>query len=521
MDRQGADTSGQGWALRKPGVKGHGGIVAAQHFEAARAGADVLAAGGNAMDAAVVTALVLSVAEPWLSGLGGGGFLLHATAQGQIDALDFNLRAPGGISGGDYPLAGGDGGDWFNWPSVKDDRNLIGPLSICVPGAVAGLAEALARHGTLNWQLALAPAIEYAERGMRVDWFAELALAIDTPGLSRNDAARNLFLNASRRCQDPHDPTASLLPMPGKAAMLRRLAEAGAEDFYKGETAATLLSDLSAVGAKLTAVDLARYAPVWTTPATLPYRDRMIHTMPGLSGGPTLLSAFATLSSHALSGIGDADLATHHANAIRSAYEDRLTQMGHAGKHGDCTSHVSVVDAEGNMVALTNTLLSRFGSKVVAPSLDLTMNNGMMWFDPRPGQPNSIAPGATPLANMAPVITTRDGRPEIAIGAAGGRQIFPAILQILSQLIDRGVSPEEALHLPRIDASTPTVLINRRAPTDTATAISAYHPVQITEDSLYPVQFAIPSLVRRGADGAPNEGAVHPTSPWTAAVAAS
>ncbi|MFT7059987.1 MAG: gamma-glutamyltranspeptidase/glutathione hydrolase [Pseudorhodobacter sp.] len=121
---------------------------------------------------------------------------------------------------------------------------------------------------------------------------------------------------------------------------------------------------------------------------------------------------------------------------------------------------------------------------------------------------------------MSPVITTKGGHPDIAIGAAGGRQIFPAIVQLLSRMIDRGMTPEAAFHAPRIDASTPTILVDRRAPADTATAISAYHSVQITEDSLYPVQFAIPSMVQAGRDGAPNIGAVHPNNPWTKAVSA-
>ena len=138
------------------------------------------------------------------------------------------------------------------------------------------------------------------------------------------------------------------------------------------------------------------------------------------------------------------------------------------------------------MVALTNTLLSRFGSKVVAPSLGLTLNNGMMWFDPRPGQPNSIGPGAAPLANMSPVITTCGGKPDIAIGAAGGRQIFPAIVQILSQIIDRDATPEQALHMPRIDASSPVILVNRTAATDTASAIAEHHPV-LSRAICYPI----------------------------------
>ncbi len=511
--------SHQNWAVTKPQVQSSGGIVAAQHHEAAQIGADILSAGGNAMDAAVATALALSVVEPWLSGLGGGGFLLHADVTGKVDTLDFNLRAPLAADPSDYPLQGGAGGDWFNWPKVQGDCNLIGPMSICIPGAVAGLAEALTQYGTLSWAEVLAPTIILAERGMRVDWFADLTFAIDTPGLSSNPDAAALFLDPSRCILNPNDPTSRLLPMPAKAATLRRLAKNGAQDFYEGEVSADLLCDLKNAGSKITASDLSSYKPIWRAPISTKYRDRIIHAIPGLSGGKSLLQTLDTLTSKNMASLDEAQFSAHHADAIRLAYQKRLQTMGHAASAEDCTSHLSVVDRQGNMVSLTNTLLSRFGSKVVSPSLGLMLNNGMMWFDPRCGHPNSIAPGATPLANMSPIITTLLGKPDIAIGAAGGRQIFPAIAQILSQIIDRSASPEEALHAARIDASSPTILVNRRASKDTASTIAKHHPVQITEDTLYPVQFAIPSLVQAGRGGNLNTGAVHPNNPWTAACA--
>lgn len=507
----------QTWTVQKPQVKAEGGIVVAQHREAAEAGAKVLAEGGNAMDAAVVTAAVLSIVEPWLSGFGGGGFLLHSSPDGKISALDFNVVAGQGAKPADYPLAGGAGGDWFDWPAVEHDRNLIGPTSICVPGAVDGFAAGLERFGSLTWAEALEPAIEIAERGMQEDWFSDLAMAIDRPGLSDNPEAAALFLSADAR-RDTADGN-RFLPMPAKAAMLRRLAKAGARDFYEGETARKLADDLAAMGAPLAGSDLASYRAFWCDPASASYRDRVVYTMDGLSGGPSLLDSLARIETHQMSQLGEADRAVIIANAIRATYESRLKTMGHAAGGGDCTSHLSVIDRHGAMVSLTNTLLSRFGSKVVAPSCGMLLNNGMMWFDPRPDQPNSIAPGAKPLANMSPIIATRNGRPEIALGAAGGRQIFPAILQVLSNLIDQGQSPEAALHAPRIDASTPTVFVDRRASLDVATAISARHPVQIVEQAVYPVRFAIPSLAISGMGAGPNIGAAHPFTPWAAAVA--
>jgi gamma-glutamyltranspeptidase / glutathione hydrolase len=222
------------------------------------------------------------------------------------------------------------------------------------------------------------------------------------------------------------------------------------------------------------------------------------------------------LEAHGLSkDDSSADAALAYATAVREAYETRLTTMGHgATQDAGCTTHVSVVDSSGSMVSLTNTLLSRFGSKVVLPQAGILMNNGMMWFDPRPNQPNSIAAGAKPLANMCPLILRRDSVPFLAIGAAGGRTIFPTVLQIVSYMLDFGLSLEEAFHRPRIDASTPVIKINAQADPAVVGRVSSRFPVEIAEDTLYPVNFAIPSAVMR-IEGR-NIGMAHPTSPWAA-----
>ena len=151
----------QTFTIQRPAVHSAHGLVAAQNRHAAQAGADVLSRGGNAMDAAVVAALVLSTVEPWLSGIGGGGFLVHADgATGATETLDFNVRSAAGLDLADYPLADAQAGNWFSWPSVVGDRNVSGYGSICVPGAIAGFAAALERHGSISWEEALQPAIE-------------------------------------------------------------------------------------------------------------------------------------------------------------------------------------------------------------------------------------------------------------------------------------------------------------------------------------------------------------------------
>ena len=508
------------WDIHKSQVTGERGMVSAQHFEAAQAGADVLDRGGNAMDAAIVTALVLSIAEPWLSGVGGGGLMLWAPGDGgAVDTLDFNVRASRNMERAQYPLASGTDGDWFDWPAVEGDRNLIGYSSICVPGAIAGFAAALEKYGTLTWADALAPAIAIADRGMRVDWFTSLCLAIDAGGLSRFETSAALFLEDGKPRRSPNGQDCGHLPMPAKAAMLRRLAEAGARDFYEGETAAGIVRDLADGGSVIDAEDLAAYAPVWSPALSARYGDTDVQVVGGLCGGPSLLKTFEALGRTLSADAGPADSAAAYARAIRSTYEERLKTMGHAAAAGDCTSHVSVVDAQGNMVSLTNTLLSRFGSKVTLPTSGMLMNNGMMWFDPRADVPNAIAPGAQPLANMSPVILSREGRPWMAIGAAGGRQIFPALIQLISYVVDKGMSLEQAFHAPRIDASMPTVVVDQAAAPDVAAAVSDSYPVSIRPNTLHPVNFAIPTAVMRDADTGRTTGMSHPVSPWTSSVA--
>ena len=507
----------QTFDIHKRAVASRHGLVAAQNRHAAEAGAAVLARGGNAMDAAIVTALVLSVVEPWLSGIGGGGFLLHADGRtGAVDTLDFNVLAPRALNPADYPLVGGNDGNWFNWPAVQGERNVSGYTAICVPGAVAGFASALEKYGSLTWAQALQPAIDHATRGLELDWFTCLTLAIDAAALAPYPASAELFLDNGRapRASDRHPPACR--PMPAKARLLQRLAQAGARDFYDGESAQSLVRDLRAGGSVLSLEDFASYQPVWKAPLVGRYRDRTIHAIPGLSGGPTFLAACDALAAAGLGPDTPApEAALIIATAVRAAYETRLTTLGHAATpEAGCTSHISVVDASGTMVSLTNTLLSRFGSKVVSPSAGMLLNNGMMWFDPRPGQPNSMAPGAKPLANMCPLILHQDGKPWLAIGAAGGRTIFPTVLQIVSALLDGGMSLEEAFHAPRMDASTGTIRLDVRAGEAVAATVASRFPVERVPDAVYPVQFAIPSAVQRLSTG--NMGMAHPGSPWAA-----
>ena len=306
------------WQINKAVVRSANGVVAAQSRLAAEAGARVLAGGGNAVDAAVTTAFALGVVEPWLSGIGGGGFLVAVDREGNADALDFNVRAPAGLDASRYRLRGGKDGDWFDWPAVADDLNVSGYQSICVPGSVAGLAEALRKLGTISFAEALGPAIAYADQGLTIDWYSALAIAMDAASLARFPTSAALFLDDGFPPRVP-DRGKLVRPMHGMAMLLKRLAEAGAQDFYRGEIAAALLRDLSVGGNAITQDDLAGYEPRWLPPLRTTYRGRTLYAVPGLRGGPRVPSGRGVHRG------------VHRRRRLRDDVRPRVHQLGRLG----------------------------------------------------------------------------------------------------------------------------------------------------------------------------------------------
>lgn len=457
----------ESWSIRKPVVRGRGGVVAAQHAGAAAVGAEVLGAGGNAVDAALATSLALAVVEPWMSGLGGGGFMVIARAGEAPEVVDFGMRAPGALDPAAYPLVEGQDDDLFGWPAVLEERNVHGPLSIAVPGQAAGLAAIHRAHGTVPWAELCAPAIALAERGLPVDWPTVLRIALSARELVRFDA-RSVYLPDGLPPAPDLDGTLAHLPLGRLADTLRRLAEAGPEDLVDGELARALADDVQAAGGVLTPEDLAGKTAHRSAPLALEHGEAVIHAPGGMSAGPTLGHALQLVQGKVAQGAPGADAYLVWAEALYAAYERRLATMGEVDDRRDpaCTTHLSVVDRAGTMVSLTQTLLSVFGSKIVSPQTGILLNNGIMWFDPRPGRPNSMAPGKRPLSNMCPVIATRDGRPWFALGASGGRSILPAVMQIGSLLIDGGLDLETAFHTPgstsRATRPSPPIAASRR-----------------------------------------------------------
>ncbi len=512
------------WQVSKPVVTSRRGIVTAQNMAAARAGAEILGRGGNAVDAAVAACLALAAVEPWMSGLGGGGFMVvYRAADRSVQVVDFSLIAPRRLNLARYPLAAGAGADsdMFGWPRVVEDRNLRGYESICTPGAVAGLGLALERFGTQSWSDVLAPAIRLCDAGLALDWFATLAFAHSAAELGCDAATRERIMPnglppAANLAREP-----ARLHFPELAQTLRRLADAGPRDFYEGRLAAQIVAEVGEGGGCLHAEDLHHYQAAVKEPLCFDYGNATVHTVPGLSGGPTLAVALEALSGNlGLTPEPDAAAYQAYARALQTAYRVRLAEIGHAGRE-TCTSHVNVVDDQGNMVALTNTLLARFGSKVLLPRTGIFMNNGLMWFDPRPGRPNSLAPGVRPLANMCPTLLTREGCGWVAMGAAGGRQIVPAVAQLVSFIVDYGFSLEAALNHPRLDVSDPSeITCDCRLPVEVIAALSQVAPVAPAQPTVFPVRFSVPSAVSRDAGSGWNQGQADPNQPLAGAAEA-
>ena len=511
--------------MRKPALESAAGIVASQHYTASEVGARVLAEGGNAVDAAVSAGLAIGTVEPWMSGLGGGGFMVvYEAAARRAWCIEFGMRASSDIDPADYPLASGTGTTPTSLPGPRwrGERNVAGPLSVAVPGFVAGHALALERFGSRSWAEALSPAIRLARRGMEVDWYATLKIASEAPALSRDAGSARVFL------PDTFPPAAvwgGALPsirLGALASTLERLGEAGPRDFYEGEIAAALVADARSLGVRLNEGDLHDARATLRPAGIVNYRGSTVHTPTGLSAGPTLRHALGLLAPR-LDGSARPDSRTYvaYADVLGEAYRHRLETLGEGADSGrGCTTHLSVVDREGNMVALTQTLLSLFGSKVTFPRTGILMNNGMMWFDPRPGRPNSIAPGRRPLSNMCPVVAERGDGFRAALGASGGRRILPAVFQLLSFMLDFRSSVDDAVHQPRLDSSGEPVLdVDEGLGEEVIGALAERHAVRVRPNSVYPSHFACPNVVARDEVRGINYGGAFVNSPWASAAA--
>ena len=530
------------------------GLVVAEHPLGARVGAGVLARGGNAVDAAVATAFAMTVVEPFMSTLAGSGtMLIHLARRGETVALDFNGQAPARARDGMFRVIGGVSDGLFAWPRVEGAANEYGYLAVAVPGSVAGLALALERWGTLELRDALAPAIALAREGFVPDWYQALTTARYVEELTAFPETARTYLRGGRAIHRPPSlEPGERVTYPDLARSLELIARAGPDAFYRGELAQAIHEEMAAHGGLLTREDLAAYEVCAAPPLRGSYRGLELALAPGATGGITALEILNVLEQFPPTAVGwgttrGLDV---RARAVRRAFEDRFAQLGDArrieapwerlaskdharavaaelrrparrraggrgagsararaaarsaGGGGDCTTHVSVVDRQRNMVALTHTAVSLFGARIVVPGTGILLNNGMIWFDPEPGKPNSVAPGKRALVNMVPVLAFRRGAPYLTLGAPGGRRIISAIPQVLATLADGGGSLQAAIEAPRLHDEGAELLVDERVgPRALAGLARLGHHVVPREETYATLNFAKPVGVRVGRRG--------------------
>lgn len=503
-------------AVTKPALRSKGGIVVAQNRVAAEIGAEVLRAGGNAVDAAVATGFAMGIAEPWMSGIGGVGGALVAK-DGRVEAFDFGGVSPKAVKPEDYPIIEGAASDMFGWPAVKDNRNLKGAMALVTPGEMAGLAALHAAYGKIPWRDLVMPAARLASEGQVIDWMVTLYVAASFTELAADAGSRAVFLRNGAPPVQPLQNSGKLASLPNArlAETLEIVAREGISPFYRGEIGAALVKDIRAAGGSLTRGDLEGYSIHRSQAHVIRRAGREIHVLPELNGGPTLAAAFSKMPEGVKD---DAAFFLAAAEALDFAWKDRFARLGHGGEHRapSSTTHFSVVDRDGMMVALTQTLLTAFGSKFLSPATGILMNNGMNWFDPRPASPNRIAPGVRVLANFCPAIMTGGGE-MVAIGGAGGRKIVPAIFQLFMMMADRGLEIEAAFASPRIDHSgADHVVVDRRLGEDVKAALEARFSIAEAAPCVAPYPFTIASGVAR-KDGM-NTGITDIEHPWSEAA---
>ena len=356
-----------------------------------------------------------------------------------------------------FKLTGRIAADLFAWPEVEGDANIHGPLSFVIPSAVAGLAEMHGRWGRLPLAEVAAPSVALAKRGLPQDWYTTLKVSVSAPVLRKYPESARIYLRDGLPPVPPYQGALSYFRLGKLSETLDRLARAGWRDFYEGEIASRIVGDSKAMGGVLSADDLLHCRARVLPSVEVPWRTHMLQTTGPLTAAPTAADVVRQMADARIAAAPDAQWYVALARALKGAYARRLATLGDAEPQAaeSCTTHISVCDEEGTMVAITTTLLSSMGSRVVLPSTGILMNNGVMWFDPRPGQPNSIAPGKRPLTNMFPVILRDGDKPWIVGGASGGRRIMAAVLQLVSFVADFGMTPEAAAHQPRIDVSGP------------------------------------------------------------------
>jgi gamma-glutamyltranspeptidase/glutathione hydrolase len=512
--------------IRKPAVISEEGLVTSQNRIASEIGADVLRKGGNAVDAAIATSFALGVVEPWMSGIGGGGYMIVRRADDEgAQVVDFGMRAPYSLRREDYPVVGGTASDLFPWPRVENDANVFGARSVAIPGQVAGMEKAHEAFGTMPWAELVTPAVLEAEAGVLVDWYAQLIIAGAAKDLAQFPASRATYLD------DDGFPKASAWTALGQtrcdqsalATTLATIASRGSRAFYEGAIAKKIVDDLQSAGGRHRLEDFTNYKAEIVPATIFRYKGHRVFGTPEMTAGPTMERVLQLLEEWSPSETRPtADDFITFDRLIRQANQERMAEMGDDAHElaPSCTTHFNVVDKDGMMVSVTQTLLSIFGSRLTLPSSGILMNNGIMWFDPESGKPNSIGPGKRCLSNMCPTLLERSDGTRFSLGAAGGRKIMPAVAQLITYLLDFGMDADTAMHEGRIDVSLAdkTIIDSALPPKVRATLRQNLRHVFEAPRTAYPYNFACPSIVERS--GSTNAGVTEVMAHWADTVAA-
>ncbi len=494
--RAGGFDAPAGWAFPSGSVEeatSTGGMVASTDPVATSVGLEILRAGGNAIDAAIATHFALAVVNPEAGNIGGGGFMVVRTAGGESAALDFREKAPLAATRDMFLDADGE----------LTDRSVVGHLAAGVPGSVAGMWAAHQRYGSMPWPALVEPAIRLAD-GLVVHPRLARSLSAYAPRLTRYPATAAAFLPGG----SPPSVGESF-SQPDLAATLRRIAGEGLDGFYGGRTAELIEAEMQRGGGLISREDLAAYQAVWRAPIEFGYRGYTILTVPPpSSGGATIGELLNILEGYDLQEAGFHSARHIHlwAEAVKRAFADRNAYLadpdfvpqpvarmiseeyaaerrasigaratpsvevtpglGHAegvalGREGDQTTHFSVIDRDGNAVAVTTTINSLFGNLVTVEGAGFLLNNEMDDFAAKPGTPNqfglvqgeanAIEPGKRMLSAMTPtILLDGDGGVRMVTGSPGGPTIITTVAQIISNIVDFGMSAADATAAPRL-----------------------------------------------------------------------
>lgn len=482
-------------------IMGTRGMVAAAHPLASLAGLRILMAGGNAIDAAIATAAALNVVEPYMSGLGGGGYMVVRLASGETLTLDYSGTTAAAAELSTYDKTSAD----------------VGAKSPIVPGAPAGWLSALERWGTLDAATVFAPAIEYAEQGV--------ALTVGNSAFYR--MAGNRLDDGAKRVFYPTGAApgaGAIIRQPDLADTFRQLAAEGPGLFYDGPLGVEAVRALQAAGGFLTIEDLQRYRISFGAPISSTYRGYTLETMAPPCTAFQVPLTLRLLEGFDLSASGQNSAATLHTmiEAAKLATVDRIAHSGDpkpplaalfsegyvAGRRAlidparaqpiegerytrplpagavrpgspadlarENTTHFDVADAAGNCVSVTQSLGSFFGSGVIGGTTGITLNNFSTFFDLDPDSPNALGPGKPRNSSMAPTIISRDGRPFLLIGTPGAFGILQTTVQMISNVLDHGYGVQAAIEAPRFrTGSNFDVAIESRVPEDVRAVLTA------------------------------------------------